>query len=58
MTRFDGVSRAHAHVIDMFACAEVKAIPGGRARESTEDFAERMAKQSREALKTKDWGTT
>lgn len=41
----------HASVIDMFICDEVKVVAG-------EDFAARMARQSKEALKAKDWGTT
>lgn len=51
MTLFDGINWEHSHVIDFFICAEVKAVPG-------EDFATRMARRSREALETKDMGTT
>lgn len=58
MQLFDGTTLAHSDVFDMLVCAEVKAVPGGPARISSEDFAARMAERSRQALETKDWGTT
>lgn len=57
MTLFDG-TWAHSHVMDMFTCTGVNAIPGGPAKMPAEDFAARMAEQSMKALDTKDWGTT
>lgn len=57
MTLFDD-TWAHSSIFDFFVCAEVKAVPGGPATISSEDVAARMAAQSREALRTKDWGTT
>jgi hypothetical protein len=41
----------HASVLDFFVCAEITVVAG-------EDFATRMARRSKEALETKDWGTT
>lgn len=58
MTLFDGSTLAHSNVFDMLICAEVKAVYGGPAGISSEDFAARMAERSRHALETKDWGTT
>ncbi|NSX38859.1 hypothetical protein HTS88_20995 [Pseudarthrobacter oxydans] len=58
MALFDKTTWAHASVFDMLVCDEVKAVPGGPAAMSSEDFAARLARQSREALETKDWGTT
>jgi hypothetical protein len=57
ITLFDG-TWAHSSVFDFLICAEVKAVPGCPASITSEDFAARMDERSREALRTKDWGTT
>jgi hypothetical protein len=58
MTLFDGTTLAHTSVFDMLVCTEAKAVPGGPAKMSTEEFAAKLAEKSRKALETKDWGTT